>query len=387
VKQGWDHPEPNRLRLSLLHTPRIGRRFRYQRRQDFGAQRFRIGLAEWRAGEGLDRLATLGERFRQPLVAFRVPRMRGGETRRYAPVRLDDPGLALMALKPAEASSALVLRLRECRGAERAVRLRVAAPFRLGSALDGAERPVESAGPIAAFGLRAFAIEHEPAGSPAIGARPTATELALDLPRDRFAVRALGDPARGPALDRRGRALPRHLVPRELVAGGVRFDLAPLHLGSAPSALEAGGQRLSLPSGFRRLSLLIGACAGAVRSEARLDGVALRLDLPDSFAAAGRFDERRALSRLLPVDPVVPGWLERRPVRLRVDHLLDRRGRIAPCRPFAIFGVDFAIGPEAAELELPRSPGLLLFAATVSTGELAVARALTPLFADDRDDR
>ena len=64
VKQGWDHPEPHRLRLSLLHTPKSGRRFRYQRRQDFGVHGFRIGLAEWRTGEGLDRLVKLGERFR-----------------------------------------------------------------------------------------------------------------------------------------------------------------------------------------------------------------------------------------------------------------------------------------------------------------------------------
>ena len=72
-KYGWDHPDPSTLRLTLLHTPRIGRRFRYQAKQDFGRHAVRVAVAPIRAGDSIAATVRLGERINQPLRAFVPP--------------------------------------------------------------------------------------------------------------------------------------------------------------------------------------------------------------------------------------------------------------------------------------------------------------------------
>ncbi len=72
-KYGWDHPAADTLRLTLLHTPRIGRRFRYQQKQDFGHHEVRVAIAPIRPGESLANTVRFAERLNQPLRAFLPP--------------------------------------------------------------------------------------------------------------------------------------------------------------------------------------------------------------------------------------------------------------------------------------------------------------------------
>ena len=79
----------------------------------------------------------------------------------------DEAAVLVCAVKPAADGDGIILRVRECEGAARAVRLRCGARMRAAEAVDALERPLAAnvaiegeslAAEIPAFGLRSFRI-------------------------------------------------------------------------------------------------------------------------------------------------------------------------------------------------------------------------------------
>ena len=129
-KYGWDHPTADTLRLTLLHTPRIGRRFRYQARQDFGQHEVRVAIAPIRASDSLAEAVRFAERINQPLRAYVPPAGASPEPanaddaskpRSFSFLTLNSDEVAVQALKLAEEGDEVILRLREIAGDARSV--------------------------------------------------------------------------------------------------------------------------------------------------------------------------------------------------------------------------------------------------------------------------
>jgi alpha-mannosidase len=120
-KYGWDQPSADTLRLTLLHTPRIGRRFRYQARQDFGHHEVRVAIAPIGAGDSLAGTVRFAERLTQPPLPF-WPTVSAATAKPLAKPRslsflaLDQDEVAVQALKLAEEGNEVILRLREITG-------------------------------------------------------------------------------------------------------------------------------------------------------------------------------------------------------------------------------------------------------------------------------
>ncbi|MGE4191047.1 MAG: glycoside hydrolase family 38 C-terminal domain-containing protein, partial [Thermoanaerobaculia bacterium] len=380
-KQGWDHPDLRRLRLTLLHTPRTGRRFPYQRRQDFGAHRTRYAIGSFPADDPLATLASWGERFRQPLRAFAVAGESRGRRRVWAPLAFANPAVRLQALKPAEDGPGLVLRLRETSGEPQEAGVDCNAPLAAGEALDGTERslppgpsgsgPAER--PLGPFTLstRRIAVPRDDSDPPPDGSIP------LDIRRTLAIVAPLGERAHGPGFDGKGRRLPLHLVPETIAGDRLVHDLGPLRRdGAAPAA----GQRISTPAGARRVALLVTAVGGPLSVQLRVGGREVELVVPAGDVALGRFDELRRTLPFVGRWAVAPGHLSRAPVLLSVPHRLDRKGGIEPCQPLRFFEYSLDLSAEGDEIELPREPRLLVAALTVSPHRPLAARDLTPRF-------
>ncbi|MEO7972194.1 MAG: glycoside hydrolase family 38 C-terminal domain-containing protein, partial [Thermoanaerobaculia bacterium] len=154
-KYGWDHPAADTLRLTLLHTPRIGRRFRYQAKQDFGEHRVRVAITPIRAGESLAGTVRFAERLNQPLRVFLAPVDASSRKASAAPLQpqclsflaLEQDAVAVQAFKLAEDSDELILRLRETTGESARAELRTHLEVRDVRSLDGCERPLPDAAP------------------------------------------------------------------------------------------------------------------------------------------------------------------------------------------------------------------------------------------------
>ena len=123
-KYGWDKPNDNTLRLTLLHTPRPNTGYTYQSSNDLGHHRFVYAIAghggDWRQGRMPVRATSLN----QPLVAFQTTPHAGplGHTFSMAAIEMPSGGVnltdatgqvAVVAMKKAEDSDEIILRFQE----------------------------------------------------------------------------------------------------------------------------------------------------------------------------------------------------------------------------------------------------------------------------------
>ncbi len=391
-KYGWDHPATDMLRLTLLHTPRIGRRFRYQARQDFGRHQVRVALAPIRSGDSLASIVRFAERLNQPLRAFALaqpgPDSRPPAAKRrksFSFLALDQEEVAVQALKIAEDGEEIILRLRECAGEHQEVEIQTNLALRSMREVDGCERSLESAprppavtrkASLKGFGLSALALSFDPPLPSLLPHSPR--QVAFKLEWNLFGVTSRGERTTGGGLDGRGRAIPRELLPHSIARAGVLFDLAHAHRAGSPGALLCSGQRITVPAGFSRLVLLAAAFPDAMEAQFLVDGIPLARRVAGGFAPLGRFDEleRGFLGR--PTGGVVPGFLREEPVALAVAHRHDRRGAIDPCRPILFFSVEVAVAPAGSEVVLPNAGRVVVLAAALSDSIAPAARSVAP---------
>ena len=114
-KHGWDKPNDNTLRLTLIHTPRPVGSYTYQSSNDLGRHQFLFSIAghqgDWRQG----RMPHRATQVNQPPVAFQADAHPGPLGRSFSMIGLDDQTgqVAVVALKKAEDGDELVVRLQE----------------------------------------------------------------------------------------------------------------------------------------------------------------------------------------------------------------------------------------------------------------------------------
>ncbi len=374
-KQGWDHPAPDQLRLTLLHTPQVGRRLRYQHRQDFGRHRVRYALAGVAGPSPSADLARLAERFRLPLLPFWAGERGDVRSSHRGALALGSADFELMALKRAEEGDRLVVRLRETAGRSSTARLDLAPGLTLQRRLDGLERPLERDGAapleVPGFGLATFEIVAEDE-APACRRTP-----AVALPHD---LRGVTDPGeKGPGFDGRGRAFARQLLPSVLEVEGLTFEL-PEGARQAANATRCRGQWLEIPAGAASLVLLGASTGGAMGAEFRVGERAVWRRIEDWSKPLGRFQEPYRWPWGYALRAVRSGWLETAPLLFAAAHRHDRRGRVDPCRSAQLFGIELPLEGRATRVQLPRAPRLRLLAATLSAEPWPNARPAVPLF-------
>ena len=270
-KYGWDKPANNVLRLTLLHSPKPGawpRPF-YQSAQDIGSHRFVYSLAghagDWRAGRIPERAAKLNRK----LVAFQTTPHAGALGPSFSLASLTDTEgqVAIRALKKAEDSDELVIRVQELYGRPARTRIQLSGGVAAAREINAAEEPV---GPFAPTGNeldvslgpyqpRTFAVR---IGQPSSrGAPPVATSVPLSFNLDGISLDA--DRADG-NFDGKGLTIAGEQWPNELTMNGVRFTLGSSQRGAA-NILVPSGEALPLPAGSpNRVYVLAAAVGGDV---------------------------------------------------------------------------------------------------------------------------
>lgn len=381
---GLDHPDPGTLRLTLVRTPAVGRRFRYQIDQDLGSHAERLALyahtGDWREG-GCDEEA---ERFRLPPVAF-VTEAHPGRLGRIASLaELVGDAVALQALKLAEESPELVWRLRERTGRTGTASLRLEHSGVTSRAVDATEEPLGPETPVsgplspalAPFGLVSFTTSLPPplaarVQSEAEPCRPV--ELPGGLP-----VASCDGEVGGAGFDGRGRCFPAELVPARIVVGGVAFELARDADGRL-LALVPQGEEISLPAhDGEPLELLLAAIRPGRAATLRIGDREYRQEIPAWREPLGHADQLLRLHPWLPFCRFVPGRELRADLGWVATHLHDRRGRNLP-EPGALFRWRLPLRAGDRRLTLPRDGNLRIVAASLVPGWLSAARPVSPL--------
>ncbi|HEY0376671.1 MAG TPA: glycoside hydrolase family 38 C-terminal domain-containing protein [Pyrinomonadaceae bacterium] len=407
-KYGSDKPTDNTLRLTLLYTPGLGsgngRDYHDQTTQDWGHHEFTYGLAahagDWRRGQ-TDWQAW---RLNQPLMAFESPRHKGALGKNFSLLNVSDGRVRVLALKRAEESDELIVRLVELDGKKlENVRLKLAGPIVAAREVNGQEQPLGQANVlngelVTDFGpsqLRTFALKLAPPrarlGVPQ--SRP------LELPYDLSAASPHNTKTTS-GFDAAGNNLPAEMLPRELPYAGVRFSLADVTNGK-PNALVPRGQTINLPAGkFTRAYLLAASAEGDQRATFRAGDRAVELIIPYAGGFIGQWDDRQWLAKEVPVeqsnppdpsapktrtDPyaemtgIKPGFIKRTPLGWFASHHHTPEGKSEAYAYSYLFVNVIELPAGARTLTLPDNDKIRIMAVTVSD-EGAQVRPAHPLY-------
>jgi alpha-mannosidase len=266
-KNGSDKPNDNTIRLTLMRSPGTlpenGRPspFSDEANQDWGHHEFVFGLTghagDWRS-EQTDWQAY---RLSDPIVAFEAANHAGSLGKSFSLLHLNNSRIRVMALKKAEDSDEVVLRMVELDGKPQPdVRVSFAGPVVAAREVNAQEQPAGSAQvergaletSFTAYQPRTFALRLGASSVHLAAPQSLSVELNYDL-----AV-ASNDDTRtiGGGMDGKGNALPAEMLPKEIDFNGVRFRL-PAAATGVESAIVAKGQVISLPARpFNRVFLL-----------------------------------------------------------------------------------------------------------------------------------
>ena len=301
-KNGSDKPDKHTLRLTLLRTPGISQgqnphNYDDQANQDWGHHEFVFGLASHAGGWRDGQTDWQAYRLSDPLVAFEATRHPGVLGKRFSLLKVEDPRIRVLAMKKAEDSDELIIRLVELDGTTHPnVRVSFAAPIVAAREVNAQEQPVGPAtihdgdltASFTAYQTRTFAIRLAPVGTPLPKVHSEPVALHYDL-----AV-ATDDDTRTPrgGFDGRGDALPAEMLPREINYHDVRFQLASAHTG-IPNAVVAHGQKINLPAGpYNRVYILAASADGDRRDSFYLGNRSMTLNIEDWGGFIGQWDTR-----------------------------------------------------------------------------------------------
>jgi alpha-mannosidase len=303
-KNGSDKPSDNTIRLTLLRSPgtlpdRNGRPSPYsdQANQDWGHHEFVIGLAGHRGGWREAQTDWQAYRLNDPIIAFATSKHAGSLGKSFSLLHLNNSRIRVLALKKAEDSDEIVLRMVELDGqSAHDVRVAFAGPVVAAREINAQEQPVGSAEvnegslvtSFTAYEPRTFALRLGPSAVRLTAPRSQFVDLHYDL------AAASNDDTQvtGGGMDGKGDALPAEMLPSEIDYDGVPFHLASAATG-VPNAVIARGQQIALPAGHFNRALILAASADGdqeARFEAGNHGIDVKIESWNGFI--GQWDTR-----------------------------------------------------------------------------------------------
>jgi alpha-mannosidase len=391
-RYGWDKPDDGTLRLTLLRTP-LGSDFD-QWRMDIGRHRTGFAITS-HAGDPADGdVAMRAAAFNQPLAAFQVPAVAAGGLPRSLAGLDVSPGVKVLAVKQAEASDEVVVRVAEARGRETAASLALpAGEVTAVRELLGDEQPLPdratltgpaavSVDPVLADGgvgfellpwqVRTFALARGEAA--ALQAPADSRPVALPWNRDAVsfdAGRADGD------LDGAGTTIPGELFPAEIVFEGVRYATGPTGPGLA-NAVACAGQAIPLsPAPGDRLYVLA-AGVGPVDAVFRVGDLDVPVSVQDALGWVGQWDSRVVDGEVIEdIADLVPAFYHPDVVAWYASHRHVPDGNV-PYRFVQLHRYVLPVPDGAGVLVLPDDPRVLVFAVSLAgdPGDRVVAASV-----------
>ncbi len=399
-KNGSDKPTDNTIRLTLIRTPGVRGGFPDQATQDIGHHEFVYGIAGHAGGWRESETDWQGQRLNAPLIAFSTSKHDGALGREFSLLKVSSPRVRVLALKKAELSDEVIVRLVELDGRPQPdVRVSFAAPVVSAREVNGQEQPVGDATvrdgalvtSFTAFQPRTFAIRLAAATAIAPGVHSTPVTLRYDL------AAATNDGEKSTAgFDGKGNALPAEMLPADITFNAVQFRLAPAKTG-ALNAVVAKGQKIDLPAGsYNRLYVLAATANGDRKATFELGDKAVELNVEDWGGFIGQWDNRKWIAKdtSIPARPgrpprtehdeyaemigVQPGYIKRADLAWYCSHHHNAAGENVPYAYSYLFAyrIDLPVGAKTIRLPNDASIRVLALSAAHEEPEMQPAQPL-----------
>ena len=398
-KNASDKPNDNTLRLTLVRTPGTRGGYTDQGSQDWGHHEFIFGLAghagDWREGQ----TDWQAYRLNQPLIAFESGKHPGALGKRFSLLKLSSDRVRVLALKRAELSNEVIVRIVELDGkAQPKVGIRFAGPIASAREVNGQEKPVGRAivddgalnTRLGAYQPRTFAIK---LGVPPVRLTPPRSQPIL-LQYDLSAATTDGHPTEG-SFDilpnnpsaAQGRALPAEALPRDIEYAGIHFTLGPAGNGR-PNALMTKGQTIKLPQQHLNRAYILAAAVGDQVGTFRAGDLAKQVTIQNWTGFIGQWDDRTWNVKQEPVQPrsgqtpppsvprvrtveefsgtLIPGFIKREDVAWYSSHRHAPDGSNEPYAYAYMFVYPIDLPAGASTLILPDNDRIRILAISVA---------------------
>lgn len=271
-KYGWDKPNDNTIRLTLLHTPETKGNYAYQNRQDFGYHTFTYSLLPHSGAFEKAKTVVSADQLNQPIMAFAAGKHAGRLGKSFSFVNSDNTSVAVRTLKKAQSSDELVIRVYETGGVkEQTAEIAFAGTIISANEADGTEKTIGKAlfngnklqVAIRPNSVKTFKVKLKPSDAPA----GKLQYASLPLNYDRKCVS--WNEFRREADFASGYSYAAELLPDSLVAGSIPFRFGEKE---AANGLTCKGDTIQLPAGseYNRIYFLAasreGDCEGTFRT-------------------------------------------------------------------------------------------------------------------------
>jgi len=376
-KNGSDKPNENTIRLTLIRTPGTRGGYHDQGTQDLGRHEFVYGISghrgDWRQS-GTD---WQGQRLNDPLIAFQTSRHPGSLGRRFSLIKISSPRVRLLALKKAEQSDEIVVRLVELHGKPQPdVRVSFAAPISAAREINGQEQPIGAAHlsggalvtSFSAYQPRTFALKLVPAATKLARVESTPVSIHFDK-----ATTTNHGATSSDGFDGKGNSLAAEMLPDEITFNDVQFRLAPAKTG-VPNALVANGETIALPPGHHDYVYVLSAAAnGDQTANFKVGTEDKALNIEDWGGFIGQWDDRRWSSKDTSNDDygemlgIMPGYIKRADLAWYCDHHHNAAGENVAYSYSYIFAYRIPVPPGASSIQFPNNPKIHIFAISVAS--------------------
>jgi alpha-mannosidase len=389
-KNGSDKPNDNTIRLTLLRTPGTRGGYRDEATQDIGHHEFVYGISghsgDWRVGQ----TDWQAQRLNAPLFAFETNKHPGALGQAFSLLKVSNPRIRVLALKRAEESDEIIVRMVELDGKPQPdVKISFAAAVVDGREVNGQEEPVGAATvaegvlstSFTAYQPRTFALHLAPTATKAVeSSRSQPVELKYEI------ATASGDGDKSPfGFDGKGNSLPAEMLPAEIVFNDVTFQLARAGTG-VPNAVLAKGQTVTLPPGpFNRIYVLAASANGDQPGTFEVNSKKVTLSIQDWSGFIGQWDNRKWNPTDVSHDHygemvgLTPGFIKRADLAWYSSHHHDANGKNVAYSYSYLFAYAIDLPPGTKTIKLPDNSNIKILAMSV-IDEAAQANPAAPLY-------
>ena len=392
-KNGSDKPDDHTIRLTLIRTPGTRGGYADQGTQDIGHHEFVYGIAGHAAGWRDSGTDWQAQRLNDLMIAFETSQHAGGLGREFSLLKVSNPRIRVLALKKAELSDEIIVRLVELDGKPQVdVRVAFGAPVVAAREVNGQEQPVGTArvngGAVvtsfSAYQPRTFAVRLAKRSTKV----PVVQSVPVPLKYDLAAASNDGTRSVG-GFDSKGNALPAEMLPELIRFNDVQFQLASAKTG-APNAAVAKGQIIDLPSAqYNRAYVLAASADGDQKAIFEVGGKKVELNIQDWGGFIGQWDDRQWSSKDTSHDDygemtgIKPGYIKRAELAWYCSHHHNTAGQNVAYRYSYLFAYPIDLPAGTKSIQLPDNEKIRVLAISVSkeNPEIKPAQPLYDLLA------
>jgi alpha-mannosidase len=359
-KYGWDKPDNSTLRLSIFHTPDPGSNWAgpYQAFNSIGTHRFLVAIMghtnDWRSGGS----AWTAARLNQPLQAFQTIPHAGNLGKSFGFLSCNNSNVMVKAIKKAENSNEVIVRLQELTGQAQTGTLTCASAITAARQVSGTEAPINTLTPaggtltVSLGGYSPMTLALTLAAPAALVTKPASTPVTLPYNLDAIST----DANRTNGNFDGGYTYPAELMPTSIIRDGITFQLGPINDG-AFNTLSCTGQVIAVNgSGYDRLYILAAAAANDMTAPFTVNGQSTNLTVRYFTDFIGQWN---------------PPILKKDEVAWVCTHRHDGAGANDAYRFCYLFKYRIDLPPGASTLTLPNSPNIRIFAMSLGKNTTA----------------